>query len=257
MKEDRSARSLNIFNRARTLLFACIVVLLLCVGSLFFFSHQQEGTKSGTTQSQQVFGAFLSTPNPTLFSDNFSDNSQNWDVGTDTRGGSVINNGTLTLTNINHKQFREPLPSNTTYDDAAIAISVTLLEGDKNDNVGLSFRANGGQGYSMHVYGDDSYDITKTSIDAAQKIHVTYLAKAQHSTALHPKGQKNNIMVIMKGEDIVLLVNDVVAKSVRDNAFSSGNILLFVENGTSSSGVTASFDTIAVYEAPEHLPSHL
>lgn len=59
----------------------------------------------------------------------------------------------------------------------------------------------------------------------------------------------------MKGVNIVLVINNTVVKSVRDGEFTSGEIMLFIENGNSSSGVVASFDAVAVYTAPEHLPN--
>lgn len=251
---------MNITNKERALLFACVLVLVLFFGGLFFFFRQQGETKTSTIPSRRTFGALHPVPSPTppaLFFDNFSDNSQNWDVGTESKYGSTINNGTLTMMEANHKPFREPLPSNVAYDNVSVAITATLMDGDQNDSVGLYFRANGntGQGYYIDIYGNDTYDIAKITVDATQKIHATYLAEPQHSFALHPKGQKNNLMVIMKGDDIVLLINNTVVKSVRDSAFSSGRIMLFVENGNSSNGVTASFDSVAVTTAPDHLPS--
>ena len=208
----------------------------------------------------RTFGGLRPVLSPTataLFSDNFSDNSQNWNVGVEPKDSSTINNGTLTLMAANHKSFREPLPSNVTYGDASIATTITLLYGDQNDSVGLYFRANEstGQGYYIDIYGDDSYDIAKVTVDAAQNTHATYLAEPQYSSALHPKGQKNDVHVIMKGVNIVLVINNTVVKSVRDGEFTSGEIMLFVENGNSSSGVVASFDAVAVYTAPEHLPN--
>jgi len=250
----------NITNKERALLLACVLVFILFFGGLLLFFRQQGDIKTTTTKNIRAFGALHPVPSPTLatlFSDNFSDNSQNWDVGTDAKYGSTINNGTLTIMGANHKPFREPLPSSADYDDVSVAVTMTLLQGDQNDSAGLYLRANGniGQGYYIDIYGDDTYDIAKTTVDATQKIHATYLAEPQHSSALHSKSQKNTVMVIMKGEHIVLLINNTVVKSVRDGDFMRGKIMLFVENGNSSSGVAASFDAIAVYPAPERLPS--
>ncbi|GAC1643070.1 MAG: hypothetical protein NVS4B12_06940 [Ktedonobacteraceae bacterium] len=251
---------MNISNTERALLLACVLVLILFFGGLLIFFRQQGDTKTTSTPAPRTFGALHLTPTPTLsalFFDNFSDNSQNWDVGSEARYGSAINNGMLTMMEANHKPFREPVPSNIAYDDFSVAVTMTLLTGDQNDSVGLYLRANGttGQGYYIDIYGDNTYDIAKISVDAAQKIHASYLAEPQHTSVLHPEGQKNTVMVIMKGVSIVLLINNTVVKSVRDSEFSSGKIMLFVENGNSSNGVTASFDSIAVYTAPEHLPS--
>ncbi len=251
---------MNISNKEKALLLACAFVLVLFLGGVLLFIRQHGDAKTTTGPARRTFGALQLVSSPTatpIFSDNFSDNSQNWDVGTEAKYGSTINNGTLTMTEANHKPFREPLPSNSVYDDASVAVTITLLQGDQNDSVGLYLRANGstGQGYYVDIYGDDTYDIAKITVDAAQKVHAKYLAEPQHSSALHSKGQKNNVLVITKGATIVLLINDTVVKSVSDGEFASGKTMLFVENGNSSSGVMASFDAIAVYAAPEHLPS--
>ncbi len=238
-------------------LLACSsLVLIILVGSILFTSRQQQTAKSPVPpRTLRVPRPTTSPTPPVLFSDTFSDNSQNWDVGTEAKYGSTISSGVLTLTNANHTPFLEPLPSDDEYDDVAVAFTVTLLKGDENDSVGLYFRTNGVQGYSMNIYGDDSFDIAKVTIDAMQKTHVTYLAQSQHSPALHSKGQQNDVMVITKGTTIVLLVNDTIIRSVQDSTFSTGKILLFVQNGDSSDGVTASFNSIAVYKAPERLPN--
>lgn len=250
---------MNMTKKERALLFTCVLVLVVFFGGLLYILRQQVETKTTPSTNRRTFGALLPAPSPTvpaLFSDNFSDNSQNWDVGNEAKYGSTINNGSLTMTESNHKPFREPLPSDVSYGDVAVSVSLTLLDGDQNDSVGLYFRANGssGQGYYVDIYGDDTYDIAKITADAAQKIHATYLAEPQHSSALHPKGQKNSVMVIMKAAHIVLLINNSVVKSVQDSEFSNGKIMLFVENGNSSNSVVASFDAITVIPAPDRLP---
>ncbi len=251
---------MNIFTRKRVFFLGVLLICVLCLGGLLFTARQKGDAKTSATPNGGTFGGIIATTGPalpTLFSDNFSDNSQNWNVGNDAMHGSSISDGILTIMATNHKPFREPLPSDTAYDDFAVATSVALLEGDQNDSVGLYLRANSttGQGYAIEINGDDTFDITKTTVDANQKSHTIYLAKPQHAPALHSKGQKNNLVVIMKESNIVLLINNVVVELVQDRDFTSGRIMLFVANGTSSSGVTASFDTIAVYTAPEHLPS--
>ncbi len=250
---------MDITKRERALLFACVLVLVIFFGGLLFLLRQQADTQATTPTNRRSFGARLPVPSPTvpaLFSDNFTDNSQNWNVGNETTYGSTINNGTLTMMETNHKPFREPLPSDVSYGDVEVSVSLTLLNGDQNDSVGLYFRANAssGQGYYIDIYGDDTYDIAKITVDTSQKIHATYLAEPQHSSALHPKGQKNIVMVIMKAAHIVLLINNSVVKSVQDSEFSNGKIMLFVENGNSSNRVAASFDAITVIPAPDHLP---
>ena len=93
---------MNMTKKERALLFACVLVLVIFFGGLLFMLRQQMQTKAITPTNRRTFGALLPAPSPTvpaLFSDNFSDNSQNWDVGNEATYGSTINNGTLTMTN--------------------------------------------------------------------------------------------------------------------------------------------------------------
>jgi len=249
---------MNVFNKK--CLFLLIGLLIICLGGFFFLSRQQGESKASIPQKSNSLGPIRLVPTPTqtlLFSDNFADNSQNWNVGNEAKYSSIINNGVLTLNEANHKPLLEPIPSNSLYDDFTITTSVTLLTGEQNDSVGLYLRANSTtkQGYSIAVYGNDTYAIAQITVDTSQKVHTKYLATPQPTSILHPKGQKNNLTVIMKGADIVLLINDTVVKSVSDGAFAGGSIMLFVENGDSSDGVTAAFDAVAIYDAPERLPN--
>ncbi len=251
---------MNFLNKKKGIFLASLLILMLCIGSVFLLFRQQGNVKISTQPNRRILGTVRLTPTPTLpvlFSDNFADNSENWNVGNEAKYGSTIINGTLTMMKANHKPFREPLPSNVAYDNFSVTTTFTLLQGDQNDSAGLYLRASGdtGQGYYVDIYGNDTFDIAKITVDANQKIHATYLAEPQHSSALHTKGQRNDVMVIMKGTSIVLLINGIVVKLVRDDAFTSGKIMLFVENGSSSNGVIASFDSIAVYAAPEQLPN--
>ncbi len=248
---------MNIFNKK---LFLLVSLLILCLVGFLFLSRQQSAGKTPIAQQSDALGPIRLVPTPTqaiLFSDNFADNSQNWNVGHAAKAGSTINNGVLTMMAANQQRFREPIPSNSVFDDFTITTSVTLLAGDQNDSVGLYLHANGasGQGYYIDIYGNNTYDIAQTTVDANQKVHTKYLVEPQYTAVLHAKGQKNDLSVIMKGATIVLLINNTVVKSVSHEAFTSGRVMLFVGNGNSSDGVTASFDSIAIYDAPEHLPS--
>lgn len=54
---------------------------------------------------------------------------------------------------------------------------------------------------------------------------------------------------------LVLLINDTPVKTITDSDYTSGQIALFVEHATTSNGVKASFSSVAVYPAPDQLPS--
>lgn len=65
----------------------------------------------------------------------------------------------------------------------------------------------------------------------------------------------NTLTVFMKASTIVLLINSMLVKTVHDSEFTSGGMTLFVDNGRSSDGVTASFNSVKVYAAPSQLPN--
>ncbi len=248
---------MSTFSR-RIVIGVCSLLLLLIVSGFYFVLRPQGSSKTTLTRSSSAATTVRPTPTlQALFSENFADNSQNWDVGNGPGYGSVIGNGALTMTGANHKTFREPLPTSTSYSDFMITISFTLLKGDQNDSVGLYLRATGdmGQGYYVDIYGNDTYDLAKVTVDANQKAHTRYITEPASTSALHTKGLQNTLTIIMKGSNIILIINDSVVRSVSDSEFTNGKITLFVENSSASSGVAASFDSVTVYAAPEQLPS--
>lgn len=236
-----------------------ILVFLLAGGSLLF--ALPKGNHPGGTTPTQTTNKATATPivTPTvkpLFADDFVDNSKNWDVGSATGYSSAISNNVLTMKEANHKIFRESIPTNTSYTDFSITITFTFMKGDLNDSVGLFLRssADGLQGYYVDIYGDDTYDIIKIQADANQKNQAVYLAEPTTSSALHTKGQKNAMTVVLKGSQIVLLLNNRVVKTVADSSFIGGPVALFIENGNSSDGVIAAFDSVAIYPPPDQMP---
>lgn len=239
------------------LVLGSILVLLLACSGLLFASSRRPNTGNTTTTPTTITATTVVTPTARpLFADDFVDNSKNWDVGSATGYSSTISNNVLTMKEANHKLFRESIPTNTSYTDFSITMAFTLVQGDLNDSVGLFLRssADGHQGYYVDIYGDDTYDIIKIQTDANQKNQAIYLAEPTTSPSLHTKGQKNIMTVIMKGNQIVLLLNNKVVKSVTDSSFIGGPVALFIENGNSSDGVIATFDSVAIYPPPNQLP---
>jgi len=194
---------------------------------------------------------------PALFSDDFVDNSQNWNVGSGSGYSSIINSGSLTMTETNHRIFREPLPLDTTYSDFTITTTFTLVKGDADDSVGLYLRTSNdtGQGYYIDIFGNDEFDIAKIAVDTHNTPKAQYLVEPTPTPTIHVQGQPNTLTVIMKGPAIVLLINSTLVKTVHDTAFTDGGMTLFVDNGNTSDGVTASFDNVKVYAAPSQLPN--
>src|SRR5437660_1430040 len=236
-----------------------LVVLLACSGLLFaLYRAAKITTTTDTTTTPTTTTAtpiVTSTAKP-LFADDFVDNSKNWDVGSAAGYSSAISNNVLMMKEANHKIFRESVPTNTSYTDFSITTTFTPMQGDLNDSVGVFLRssADGLQGYYVDIYGDDTYDIIKIQADTNQKNQATYLAEPTTSPALHPKGQKNVMTVIMKGSQIILLLNNKMIKAATDSSFIGGPAALFIENGNSSNGVIATFDNVAIYPPPNQSP---
>lgn len=237
------------------------IVLLLACGGLFFVVLQNAPktitTGTGTPQSTSTPDATL-VPKPTpLFTDNFADNSKNWDVVNSQGFSSTINNNMLTMQEANHKVFAESFPTNSSYANFSITATFTLEQGDQNDSVGFYLRsaADDRQGYYVDIYGDNTYDIVKLYTDANQKIQQQNMVDPTDSSAIHPEGQQNKMTVVMKGSNIVLLLNDTVIKSVTDDSFTQGHISFFVQNGKTSNGVIATFTSVELDPPPDQLPS--
>jgi Domain of Unknown Function (DUF1080) len=164
----------------------------------------------------------------------------------------------MSLSEANHKILDEPVPGRNaapvTFSDFSVTTAFTLLKADPNDSAGLYLRGdvNLNQGYFIDIFGDNTYDIVKVFPDASKD---TFLISPTSSSAINPLGQQNKLTVVMKGPSLVLLINDKVVNSISDSTYTSGQIALFAENGRTSNGINATFNSVAVYSAPDKLPS--
>ncbi len=246
-------------NVKKALMVMGCVILFLLIGTGIFLTFSRSNTNASINTTNAITqSSALITPQPTpqaLFSDDFSDNSNNWDVGNGSGYASSIANNILTMSESNHTIFRESLPS-ISYNDFLATITFTLTKADQNDSVGIYLRAASDhrQGYYIDINGDNTYDIIKISKSTNQNYQAKYLAEPAGSSSLQPIGHKNTLSVVMKGSSMVLIINNTVVQSLTDSDFTAGTIFLFVENGNTSSGVEASFDSIAIYPAPDQLP---
>lgn len=195
------------------------------------------------------------TPQP-LFADNFLNNKKGWYIGSvDGYERSMSSNG-LTLADTNHKVLTESLPTNETFDDFIVTISFTLQEADGNDSAGVYVRgdSNLDHDYRIELFGNNTYAISKESLDATVHQQITYLAGPTHNAALKPPGQQNTLVVTSEGAELTLQINGVVVNSITDTDYTRGQIALFVANGNTSQGVTASFSSITVYPTGNRIP---
>ena len=238
------------------LVIGMIALLLLVVGGGIFYFVKSKGSNSNITN--KGIPTFTTNGARPLFSDNFADNSKGWGLASASGYSSTISNNTMTLADANHKILDVAIPAgnnvSATYSDFVVTTTFTLSKADQNDSAGLYVRgdSNLGQGYFIDIFGDNSFDIVKIFADPNKD---SFLVSPTNSSSIHPVGRQNILTVIAKGPRIVLLINNKVVSTIRDNnGYTSGTIELFVENGQSSNGAQASFSYVAVYPAPSYLP---
>ena len=245
--------------------FLCLL-LLAASGAIFFFIQQQAG-KATRSNQQRIIPSVTMTKiarSPTislvdqpLFYDNFAGKSKGWSLGSAPGYTRMIANSTLTLANSNHYILTESLPTDTIFTDFIVTVSFTIVKADKDDSVGLYVRgdSNLDHDYRVDIYGNSTYAISKELLNTNKTPLVNTLVNPSSTSALHPVGQQNTLTVMMKGPLLVLLINTRIISSVTDTDYTAGQIALFVQNSPTSSGVKASFRSVAVYSAPRQLPS--
>lgn len=234
------------------------LVLILLGGGILVYTATKH-SNPGTASTSSATPATQATPAaPALFSDNFANNSKNWDTKVSAGYGASISNNMLTMKEANHRIFQEPVPTSVP-NDFTVTTTFTLVQGDRNDSVGLQMRSSSdnSRGYVVEIYGDDTYDIVKIAPDPNDntKLKFSSLSDPASAPTLKTKGQPNTLSVIMKGSDIVVSINGTKVKAINDTAFSNGSINLFLANGDTSTGAVATFSSLAVYAAPAQLPS--
>lgn len=243
-------------------LVVSIITLLLVVlasGVLIFFNKVGSGAsqtrKNATTQQRTptVTGQSITKP---LFTDDFSDVSKGWAVGSASGYTRVINDDTLTLANENHTTLTESLPTNLTFDNFSLTVTFALLQATTGDSVGLYIRGdtNLDHDYRIDFYMDGTYTISKEFLDQQDLPRETLLQPSTFTSSLKPMGESNTVTVIMKGSTLVLIINKQVIRTVTDDAYTSGQISLFVHNSLASNEVEADFSSVVVYPAPAVLP---
>ncbi len=149
------------------------------------------------------------------------------------------------------------LPTNNPFSDFKLVVTFTMEQGDQNDVVGISLRTDSSFSHEYHVAfdGGQNFEIGKEYLDSSGNAQEKVLSGVAPAAALKPIGQPNTVTIVMKGNTLVLLINDSVVKTVTDSDYATGQIALYIGHGNTSSGVKASFSSVAVYPPPFQLPS--
>ncbi|MEO8970759.1 MAG: family 16 glycoside hydrolase, partial [Ktedonobacteraceae bacterium] len=211
------------------LIVSIITLVLVVIASSVLIFFYRVGSKSGQPGDSATETAEHGTPVSTaplittpLFTSNFSNVSQGWAVGSSSGYTRAISNDTLTLANENHTTLTESLPTNLTFDDFSLTVTFTLLQVTVGDSVGLYVRGdtNLDHDYRLDFYGNSTYAISKEYLDKQNFPQESFLQPLTNTSSLRPVGEQNTVTVIMKGPDMVLIINKKVMHSVADNDYT-------------------------------------
>lgn len=237
------------------LILGVVVLLVLLIGGgLFLLTRPKGGTTNNGNSTPGVTGNATPTP---LFSDNFANNSKGWATGNDNGFSRNITNNALILVENNQNHILpEPLPTNSTFSDFTVTATFTFDHGDQNDSVGIYMRGDStlDHDYRVDINGNNTYAIAREYIASDNTPAQHFIVTATSSSAIKSIGQQNTVTAIMKGSQLVLLINGTKVNSISDTNYASGQVAVYVAHGDTSQGTQASFTSVAVYPAPSQLP---
>lgn len=239
------------------LAYVAAITIVIIGGSMFWLT----GSKSSSVVTHHqptptaTSAPLTLTPNeltPSLlaiFYDTFPGNFRGWSLGSNGGYFRIMVNNSLILADTNPKStLIESFPTITNLDNYVVSIDFTINQGDANDGTGLYLRGDGtlDHDYRIDVNGNNTLDIAKEYLDSQQASQTNILAPSVHSEYLKPPGYHNTLTVIMIGPEITVEINNIVALTTRDPAYTNGQIALFARHGATSSGVTVSFTRVEI-----------
>jgi hypothetical protein len=265
----------------RFLAWAILILFVLICGSVIFTSiqgnqdpvtirptaapgHTKTATPFSATPSATVAATLSPTLTPVLtptalFTEDFNDNHNGWAVNT-AEYIRDLSHQKLTLTVTNHNILTENIPVSTSLSDFTLSTTFTLEKADKHDKMGLYLRgdSNLDHDYRIDIYGNNVITINKEYLDTSNLSQSTELAHISgKDSVLRPIGQENFLVVEMDGPDITLWINGVMVNTLQDYDYTHGQAALFVNNGWSSDGATASFSSLDITSIPDPIPDVL
>ncbi|GCE12862.1 family 16 glycoside hydrolase [Tengunoibacter tsumagoiensis] len=240
-----------------------ILSLLVITSSIFLLvnrlgagnqvlSHIKLPKQTATASPQQTATDTLTPTATPLFFENFVDNKKGWFVGDSAGYIRTISNGQLTLSGTNHKILTESLPSTNSFTDFVFSTTFTILKADAHDSVGVYLRgdSNLDHDYRIDISGNTTYTVSKESLDDANMDTRATLIGPLTTPDLLPIGHQNTLTVTMSGSTMEIILNGHLVNTIIDADYTHGQIALFVENGTTSDAVTATFSSIVVQPLP-------
>jgi hypothetical protein len=224
-----------------------IVVSAIGFGFFSVIKNSQNAVSTSTATSPTSLASPVIFPSTTItgipfFEDNLNSNpTQRWD---DDGTLCVFRGGSYHV--LVHQAGKLQLCGLTTpfiLDDVAIKVNISLLAGE---NGGLILRDNPEQ---LHFY---DFEITNTNTFYFTRrdggSNVTHLISERYSSAIAPDGQKNTLLIIAKGSDFKLFINNVFVGEAHDNTYASGQFGFAVGTPPSGTDGDASFSHFEIFK---------
>lgn len=216
-----------------------IVALLLFIGGgsiagyFFFFKNQSQNTVIITPTAAIV------TPSiKPLFSDNFQNNANKWNLTSNSGQYSVTVGGSQMVLEDDHNKLLWEIVPGQTFSDFRLDVDAKLSKGDKKNGYGVYIRGIASQGidiglyYRFELYGDGTYAIYKGTLDANGIPVGTSFTNNDYipNAAIQTEGTTNHITIIARGSSMEFRVNNVSLLTINDSAYRGGEVALFVSN---------------------------
>jgi hypothetical protein len=216
-----------------------IVALLLLIGGgsiagyFFFFKNQGQNTLTATPTAAIV------TPSiKPLFSDDFQNNTNKWNLTSSPGQYSVTVGGSQMVLEDDHNKLLWEIVPGQTFADFRLDVDAKLTKGDKTNGYGVYIRGIASQGidiglyYRFELYGDGTFAIYKGVLDANGNPAYTSLTNNDYipNAAIQTEGNTNHITIIARGSSMEFRVNNVSVKTINDSAYKGGEVALFVSN---------------------------
>ena len=148
---------------------------------------------------------------------------------------------------VKQPDYLVPCESNIlTYDNAALQVDVTLLSGS---DAGLVFRANDQQFYDFEIDNQGEFFFRRHDPGANGGAGTyTYLIPKTANSAIARDKQKNTLLVIAKGSDFKLFINDDFVGEVQDSTYTGGQVGFAAGTLPSVNSAEASFSNFKAFQ---------
>lgn len=242
-------------NVVAILLVIVAVLLLIGGGSIagyfFFFKSQSQNTATVTPTAGIV------TPSiKPLFSDNFQNNANKWNLSSSPNQYSVTVGGSQMVLEDDHNKLLWEIVPGQTFADFRLDVDAKLSRGDKTNGYGVYIRGIASQGvdiglyYRFELYGDGTFALYKGVLDSNGNPVDTSLTNNDYisNAAILSEGNTNHITIIARGSSMEFKVNNVSVYTLNDSAYKGGEAALFVSNLPSAPPVAqALFTHLAIF----------